>query len=147
MTSEFTPKDANFKAKVRTSFDDQAFMKHLGATLEKVEPGHCEIAATFRPELTQQNAYFHAGVIGTLADNAGGYAAFSLMPAEASILTVEFKLNLLRPAKGMRIFAVGKVIRPGKQLSVSQANVFIESADQEAKLCATALITLMQLER
>jgi uncharacterized protein (TIGR00369 family) len=96
----FTPANPNFAARVRDSFARQRFMATIGAELTAVEPGRCEIRLPYREDLTQQHAFFHGGVIGTLADNAAGYAAFSLMPADASVLTVEYKLNLLAPGTG-----------------------------------------------
>ena len=84
-------------------------------------------------------------MIGTLADNAGGYAAFSLMPADASVLTVEYKMNIVAPGTGTRLVAVGEVIRPGRSLTVSDVKVYGEAADGTRKLCATALCTLMTM--
>jgi len=91
----FEPLDKNYVQKVRSSFQRQKFMEFIGARLAEVHPGYCEIHLPYKKELSQQHGFFHAGVIGTLADNSGGYAAFTLMPPRASILTVEYKLNIL----------------------------------------------------
>ena len=103
------------------------------------------MALPYREDLCQQHGYFHGGVIGTLADNAGGYAAFSLMAAEDSVLTVEYKMNIVSPGAGARLVAVGEVIRPGRSITVSDVKVYAEHADGTRKLCATALCTLMTM--
>ena len=94
------PADPGFEARTRESFARQGAMAHLGAALGRVEPGVVEIALDFRPELSQQHGFFHAGIVATVADSAGGYAAYTLFPAEAGVLTVEFKVNLMAPADG-----------------------------------------------
>ena len=119
-------------------------MDFLGAELVDVRPGACEIHLPFRPELGQQHGYFHGGVIGTVADNACGYAAYSLAPPDSTILTVEYKVNLVAPGDGQLLIGRGAVIRPGRTLTVSRADVFVV-ADGEERLCATALETLMIL--
>ncbi len=134
-----------YKSRVQSSFDQQKFMKHLGAELNQIEPGMCEIHLPYHESLTQQNKYFHAGVISTLADTAGGYAAFSLMNPEDSVLTVEYKLNLLAPAKGELLIVRSSVLKSGKTLTVCTSNVFVVSNNQE-QLCATATITLIALK-
>jgi uncharacterized protein (TIGR00369 family) len=141
MTRFATP-NPDFAVRVRDSFARQRFMAMLGAELADVHAGHCEIALAYRPELSQQHGYFHGGVIGCLADNAGGYAAFTLAPAEASILTVEYKLNIVAPGDGDRLIARGQVVKPGRTLVVSRVEVFAEKGGSE-KLCAIALMTLM----
>jgi len=119
-------------------------MAFIGAQLIDVQAGSCEIHLPYRLELTQQHGYFHAGVIGALADNANGYAAFSLMRADASILTVEYKLNLIAPGDGEKLIARGEVIKPGRTLTVCRADVFV-AKDGVEKLCASALQTLLQM--
>ena len=119
-------------------------MEYLGARLEKVEPGHVEISLAFRPELTQQHGFFHAGVVATIADSAGGYAGFTLFPADSGVLTVEFKLHLLAAADGERVRAVGEVIRSGRTLTVCRLDAFVEKAGRTAH-CATGTQTLMTL--
>ena len=140
----FTPKDPGFERRTRESFSRQGIMAHLGATLEGVAPGRVDIAASFRPELSQQHGFFHAGVVATLADSAGGYAAFTLFPAEAAVLTVEFKINLLAAADGERLHAFGEVIRAGRTLTVCRFDAFVEKAGTRTH-CATGTQTLMAL--
>ena len=119
-------------------------MAHLGATLVGVAPGRVEIAVAFRPELSQQHGFFHAGVIATIADSAGGYAGFTLFPADAGVLTVEFKINLLAAADGERAIAVGEVIRSGRTLTVCRLEAYVEKAGKRTH-CATGMQTLMSL--
>ena len=141
----FTPKDPDFEARLRASFGRQGFMDLIGARMIRVEPGLVEIELPYRAELTQQHGFFHAGVTSTIADNAAGYAAYSLMPADASVLTTEFKINLLAPADGDELRALGRVIKPGRTLTVCEVDVFAVK-DGRAKLCAKLLETLMCLE-
>jgi uncharacterized protein (TIGR00369 family) len=110
----FHAEDAEFVKRVRESFSRQGLMKHLGAELVELGAGHATIRVPFRTELTQQHNYFHAGVSGAIADSACGYAAYTLMPADSSVLTVEYKLNLLAPAEGEELTARAKVIRSGR---------------------------------
>jgi uncharacterized protein (TIGR00369 family) len=140
----FQAPDADFAARVRASFDRQRIMQLLGAELARIEPGVCEITLPFKETLCQQHGFFHGGVIGTIADSAGGYAGYSLMPADSSVLTVEYKLNLLAPADGDRLTARGQVVRPGRTLVVSRADVVVHKGGRET-LCATLLQTLMTL--
>lgn len=121
-------------------------MGFIGAKLTNIQPGLCEIQVPFKKELTQQNGFFHAGIVGTLADNTGGYAAFSLMKPDDSVLTVEYKLNLLSPAKGETLIARSKVLKAGKKLTVCFSEVFVKNKKVE-KLCATALVTLISLRK
>ena len=109
--------------RVRESFGRQGAMVTLGATLDAVEPGYCAISLVPRPEVSQQHGYVHAGVVSAIVDSAGGYAGFSLFPANASVLTVEFKVNLLAPAEGERIVAEGFVVKPGRTLCVTRGEV------------------------
>ena len=106
----FEARNPDFEARVRESFARQTFMKTLGAELGAVAPGRVEIRLPYREDLCQQHGYFHGGVIGTLADNAGGYAAFSLMAAEDSVLTVEYKMNIVAPGAGVALVAEGAVL-------------------------------------
>ena len=145
MKSQFEPKNQNFEQEVRASFERQAFMGFLGARLETVAPGFCEISLTFRDELSQQHGFFHGGIIGTLADNAGGYAAYSLMASTDSVLTVEYKLNIIAPGEGEQLIARGKVIKAGRTLSICQTEVF-SLRDGNEYLCATSLQTLMCMQ-
>lgn len=140
----FQPRDPNFQQKVRDSFNQQQFMGHIGAQLVEVRPGYCEIRVPFQESLTQQNGFFHAGVISTIADNTAGYAAFSLMAEKASVLTVEFKLNLLSPGKGDLLIGRGTVLKSGKTLTVCRSDLFVVQNGEE-KLCAAGQSTLIQL--
>jgi uncharacterized protein (TIGR00369 family) len=125
------------------SFKSQQFMEFIGAELTKVEPGFCVIKLPYKKELTQQDGYFHAGIMGTLADNAGGYAAFTLMDPKASLLSVEFKMNLLAPAEGDTLIAKSRVIKAGRSFTICGADIF-SIKDGKEKLCATALMTMFQ---
>jgi uncharacterized protein (TIGR00369 family) len=136
------PADPEFIARVRGSFARQAMMQTIGAVLETVAAGRAEISLPFRSDLTQQHGYLHAGVVATIADSACGYAAYSLMPADASVLTVEYKINLLAPAVGDRFIARATVIRPGRALTVVQADVFA-SVQGEERRTATMLATII----
>lgn len=136
--------DPNFEQRIRESFARQHFMSFIGAELAKVEPGYCEIHLNYKKELSQQHGFFHGGIIGTLADNSGGYAAFTLMPADASILTVEYKLNLVAPGDGDLLIGRGQVIKPGRTLTICKSDVFVVKNGLE-KLCATSLVTLMTM--
>lgn len=142
--SSFTPADPAYAARVRHSFERQGLMAHLGAELLRVEPGLVEIALPWRRELTQQHGYFHAGATSAIADSAGGYAAYSLFPADSSVLTVEFKVNLLAPAEGERLRATGRVIKPGRTLTVCELEVLAER-DGAATTCARGMQTLFCL--
>jgi uncharacterized protein (TIGR00369 family) len=139
-----TPADPGFERRTRESFSKQGAMAHLGATLERVEPGRVEIRMPFRPELSQQHGFFHAGMISTIADSAGGYAGFTLFPADAGVLTVEFKINLLAAADGELAIATGEVIRSGRTLTVCRLEAYVEKAGRRTH-CATGMQTLMSL--
>ncbi|NND62230.1 MAG: PaaI family thioesterase [Flavobacteriaceae bacterium] len=140
----FTPKFSGYKQKVYSSFEAQKFMELLGAQLTVLEPGFCQIEVPYKDSLTQQNGYFHAGVIGTIADNTAGYAAFSLMEEKASILTVEYKINLIAPAKGDKLIGKGQVVKSGRTLSVCTSELFSVSKGVE-NLCAVSQSTLISL--
>lgn len=139
------PSDPDYAARVRASFERQGFMATLGAELTVVEAGRCEIRLPYRPELGQQHGYFHAGSLTSIADSAGGYAAYTLMGAKDSVLTVELKVNLLAPGRGDVAVARAKVIRAGRTLTVCQIEVFVEQDGQET-LCALMQQTLIRLE-
>lgn len=138
----FHARDPGFEQRVRDSFARQHVMSFLGATLDGVAPGHAEISLPYRPELSQQHGFFHGGIVGTVADSAGGYAAYTLMPSDASILTVEYKLNLIAPADGDCLIARGRVIRPGRNLVVAETIVYARKDGAEQQ-CAISLQTLM----
>jgi uncharacterized protein (TIGR00369 family) len=140
-----TPGDPDYEARVRASFGRQKAMAFLGAEMTRVEPGFVEIALPYRAELTQQHGVFHGANVATIADSAGGYAAFTLFPADSSILTVEYKINLVAPAAGERLVARGRVLKPGRTLTVCELEV---AAVKEGtpKTCALGLQTLICLE-
>ncbi|WSC21792.1 PaaI family thioesterase [Streptomyces sp. NBC_01387] len=136
------PASAEVQARVQASFDRQGLMAHLGARLAHIGPGRVHIVLPNRPELTQQHGYFHAGATSAVADSAGGYAAFTLFPEDTSVLTVEYKINLLAPAEGDHIEAVGTVLKPGRTLTVCQLEVFGVQGDRRT-LVATGQQTLI----
>ena len=142
MTSVFIPAFAGYEARVRESFARQGAMRLIGAGIAEVAPGYCAIEIVPRPELSQQHGYVHAGIVSAIVDSAGGYAGFSLFPANASVLTVEFKVNLLAPAEGDRIVAEGFVVKPGRTLCITRGEVHAESGGRR-KLCALMQQTLM----
>lgn len=141
----FHAADPNFADRVRESFARQRVMSFLGAQMAEVAPGRCEIRLPFKPELSQQHGYFHGGVIGTVGDSAGGYAAYTLMPADAGVLTVEYKINLLAPGDGELLIARGQLLKAGRSLMVSRADVSVVKDGHEI-LCATLLQTLMTMK-
>ena len=136
--------DAATLQHVRESFARQGLMNHLGAELTGLSLGECEIRVAHRQELTQQHGYFHAGVTASIADSASGYAAYSTMPADSSVLTVEYKINLVAPAEGESLIARARVVRSGKTLKICAADVFVVHGAEEI-LCATSLSTIMAL--
>jgi uncharacterized protein (TIGR00369 family) len=133
---KFTPLDPDFERRVRASFARQAAMGLIGATMTALEPGRCTIELPVRADLTQQHGFVHGGIVGMIADSAGGYAAFTLMPADASVLTVEYKINMLAPAKGERLVAVGSVVKPGRTLSIVRADVHAIDGARETLVAA-----------
>jgi uncharacterized protein (TIGR00369 family) len=142
--SEFKPRDPDWDKKVRDSFARQTVMTTIGARVAALRPGYCEIELPYRRDLCQQHGSLHAGITTTIADSAAGYAAFSLMPPGASVLTVEFKVNLMAPAAGEVFFGRGRVVKPGKTLTVVEAEVIARGADGE-KTVAQMLATMMCL--
>lgn len=136
--------DAAVVQRVRESFERQGMMRHLGAEMVLVESGEVRIRMPYRPELTQQHGFFHAGATSAIADSAGGYAGFTLFPSGSSVLTVEFKINLVAPARGDYLEAVGKVVRYGRTLTICQLEVF-GVTDDERTLVAIGQQTLMCL--
>jgi len=140
----FEPRNLNYAAAVQSSFDRQPFMALMSAELISVTPGACEIGLDHRRELTQQHGFIHGGAIGAIIDSAMGYAGYSLAAAGSSVLTVEYKLNLVAPADGMRLVARGEVVRAGRTLTVCRGEVFAVKDGVET-LCAVAIQTLMVL--
>jgi len=122
----FEPAFAGYAARVRASFARQGAMALIGAEIVDVAPGYCALALAPRPETSQQHGYVHAGILATLVDSAGGYAGYTLFPEDSSVLTVEYKLNLLAPAQGERIVAEGFVVKPGRTLAITRGEVYAE---------------------
>jgi uncharacterized protein (TIGR00369 family) len=118
-------------------------MQLMGASLRRVEPGAVSIALPYRADLTQQNGYIHAGIITAIADSACGYAAYTLMPADSEVLSVEFKVNLLRPAAGEEFVAEAQVVKTGRTLTVTRCDVYSHAAD-ETRMIATMLATMIR---
>ena len=143
--TQFEVQDPDFERRVQASFRRQKMMETIGASLTEVTPGKVEIELPFQDSLTQQNGFLHAGVITTIVDTACGYAAYTLMPSDASVLTVEFKVNLLAPAVGDHLVAQGQVIRSGRRLMVCRGDVYAVSELHE-KLVATMLATMMTIQ-
>jgi uncharacterized protein (TIGR00369 family) len=136
--------DPGYDQRTRDSFARQNAMQTLGATLESVAPGRVTIAMAHRDSLTQQHGFIHAGMLAAALDSACGYAAFSLMPADAAVLTIEFKINLLAPARGPRFRFEGAVVKPGRTISVVDGRALQFEADGSGeKLIATMSATVM----
>jgi uncharacterized protein (TIGR00369 family) len=133
------PVDAGFEARIRASFSRQKAMALVGATLAAVEPGRVEVALPFREDLTQQKGFVHGGILGMIADSACGYAAYTLMPATASLVTVEYKINILAPAVG-NLVARGEVVRPGRTLTVARAEVYAGDGKHVASMQQTLMM-------
>jgi uncharacterized protein (TIGR00369 family) len=136
--ASFTPTFAGYAERMRSSFARQGAMTLIGAHIVDVRPGYCAIAIKPRPEISQQHGYVHAGIISAIVDAAGGYAGFSLFPEDSSVLTVEFKLNLLAPAAGERVLAEGHVVKMGRTLAITRGEVHAQTGDQRT------LVALMQ---
>ncbi|HXX86128.1 MAG TPA: PaaI family thioesterase [Casimicrobiaceae bacterium] len=136
------PADPGYAARVRSSFERQGAMRLIGARLTELRPGHCTIELPYREDLTQQHGYIHAGIVSAIADSAGGYAGFTLFPPDSSVLTVEYKMNLLAPAAGERLLAMGEVVKQGRTLAITRGEVYAER-DGRRTLCAIMQQTLM----
>lgn len=142
MKDTFVPRDPDFARRVRESFARQRVMATIGASITRIEPGIVEIELAWREDLTQQDGYIHAGIVTTALDSACGYAAYTLMPADSSVLSVEFKVNLLAPARGERLRVRADVKRSGRTLTVCSADAFADEV-----LCATMLATMFCLPK
>lgn len=138
MKMSYEAQDPGYESRVRRSFSEQRVMGLIGARLLIVEPGVVEIDVPMRDDLTQQDGFMHAGIVTTVLDSACGYAAYTLMPADSTVLSVEFKVNLLAPATGDLITARAEVKRSGKTLTVCTAD-----AVADGKICATMLATMI----
>ncbi len=139
------PHDPQYAQRTRDSFARQRVNATLGITLEEVAPGRVVVAMAHRPELTQQHGFLHAGMVATALDSACGYAAFTLMPADAGVLTIEFKINLLAPARGPLLRIEGVVKKAGRQISVVDGEAFQHEPGGERKLIATMTATIMTI--
>lgn len=142
VSSVWIAKDPGYEARVRESFARQTYMATLGATIAFIAPGEVHLALPFTPQFCQQNGHLHAGAVASVADSANGYAAYTLSPPETDVLTVEFKINLLAPARGQEFLACGQVLRAGRTLTVCQAQVFA-TGPGERLLIATMLSTII----
>jgi uncharacterized protein (TIGR00369 family) len=136
------PQDPTYASRVRASFEKQTFMATLGAQLTHIGPGEVDIEVAMRGDLVQQHGFLHAGVLASAADSACGYAALTLMPAGAAVLSIEFKINLLAPAAGDRVVARGRIVRAGKTITVCSGDVTAYAGDSE-RLVATMVATMM----
>ena len=137
--ARFEPQDPLFEARVRGSFARQKAMALIGASLGAVQPGYVEIALPWRADLTQQKGFVHGGILGMIADTACGYSAFSLMPAGCSLVTVEYKINILAPARGSLV-AKGQVVKAGRTLTVARAEVYSEDGKHVASMQQTLMM-------
>ncbi len=136
--------DPEFETKVRDSFARQAMMSSLGARIVHVAPGEIDLAFAHDPRFAQQNGFLHAGALASIADSACGYAAFTLAPKDTDVLAVEFKINLLAPARAARFLAQGRVLRAGRTLTVCRADVYgLGARDDERELVATMQSTII----
>ncbi|UUU22880.1 PaaI family thioesterase [Streptomyces sp. DSM 40750] len=133
--------------RIQDSFDLQGLMSHLGARLAHIGPGRVHIVLPSRPEVTQQHGYVHAGATSAIADSAGGYAALTLFDEDSEVLTVEYKINLLAPAAGDHLEAIGTVLKPGRTLTVCRLEVYGVQPDGERKLVANGQQTLIRVTR
>jgi uncharacterized protein (TIGR00369 family) len=140
---QFPPLDPNFDQRVRASFARQQIMQTLGIGIARIDPGEIELSMPYSLAFTQQHGFVHAGAITTALDSACGYAAYSLMPADAEVLTVEFKTSLLAPAKGERFRFEARVLKPGRTLTFCEASAFAAAEGASEKLIATMTGTLM----
>ena len=133
----------DYEGRVRTSFARQKIMETIGANLTRVDAGAVEIEMAYRPDLTQQHGFLHGGIISTALDSACGYAAYSVMPSDAAVLTIEFKVNLLAPGKGERFLFRGSVTKPGRTIIVADGEAYALEGDKNPKLIATMTATIM----
>jgi len=142
----FEPSDPDFESRIRASFGRQAVMSTIGARLTAIRPGEARIELPFSPAVTQQHGYLHAGIVGTIADSACGYAAYTLMPAGSEVLTVEYKINFLSPAQGQTFTAIGTVVKPGRTVTACSGEVWAQT-DDERKLVAVLQATMICIRR
>jgi len=136
---KFQAQDPAFEHRIRASFARQKAMATIGASLARVDAGACEIELPFREDLTQQKGFVHGGIVGMIADSAAGYAAYSLMPAGCSLVTVEYKMNILTPGRGALV-AKGEVVKPGRTLTVARAEVYSRDGRHVASMQQTLMM-------
>jgi uncharacterized protein (TIGR00369 family) len=141
---EFRPADEGYEERVRASYAKQTVMGTLGAVLERVAPGEVDIRMPCREEFTQQHGFLHAGIVSTALDSACGYAAYSLMPEDTGVLSIEFKVNLIRPARGAELLAKARVVRAGRQVTVCTGEAYAVAGDREV-LIAQMQGTMMSI--
>lgn len=141
---DLAPRDPDWKDRVARSFAAQEFMRHLGAELVHSSPGAVDIELKLKPDLTQQHGFFHAGVTSAIADSSAGYAALTLFAADFGVLTSEYKINLLNPARQPVLLARGRVVKPGKTLTIAKADVYGLDDGLQVHV-ATGLFTLMSV--
>ena len=142
--ARFDAPDPGFAARVRSSFDRQAVMRTIGAELTRVEPGEVDIALPFRADLTQQHGFLHAAIVTAIVDSACGYAAMSLTPPGIAVLTVEYKVNFMEPARGERLLARARALKPGRSFTVCAGDVHAESSAGERHV-ATMIATIANI--
>ena len=142
--NKFQPSDPNYESRIRSSFDKQEAMKTIGANLVKVLPGEVHIEFSFIESLTQQHGYIHGGIIASVVDTACGYAACTLMSVDSEVLTIEYKVNFMSPAKGHRFKGIGKVLKPGRNITVCSGDVIAIDKGKE-KIIATMLATMISV--
>ena len=147
MTHAWIPKNPDYESVVRQSFERQRMMATLGVSLVHLAPGEVDLRAPFAPEFGQQNGYWHAGAVASLADSANGYAALSLASPGSDVLAVEFKINLLAPARGAAFLAQGRVVRPGRTLTVCLAEVFSIEGPPRAPIATMLSTAIVRLAR
>ena len=141
-SAAFSYRHAGVENHIRQNFQRQGFLLHMGASLGDISPGYVEILLPFGSSVDQQHGYFHGGAIATIADGAAGAAAQTLVEKGASVLTTEFKINFVAPAKGDQLIACGRVISPRRTLTVCQSDIYAENSGDRT-LIATALLTMI----
>lgn len=142
--TQFEAQNPDYEQVVRASFAKQTFMEFLGAKLTAVSPGNVTIELPVTPNLSQQHGFVHAGATTAVVDSACGYATLTLLPTGSEVVTVEFKMNLLAPALGVKMIACGRVVRPGRTLTVCQGELFGEDQSGARKLCAIMTATMIR---
>ena len=145
MPTAFQPADPQFEARVRASFARQSAMATIGASMARAEPGEVEIHMPWAAHLTQQHGFLHGGIVGAALDSACGYAGSTLMPADVGVLSIEFKINFVAPAKGKAFRMVGTVVKPGRTVTVVEGRAFGVDEEGREKLVATMSTTLMAI--